>query len=124
MAHQLLLDLGEKLQDDSVSDADKKRVLQAMVEKVELFPERLENGRYVKGITFNFPVMLEGEMTDQWWYKENPVETVLSLSQQKPDDIIQVGIDLDDMDVTPAESKASYGEIKQYVLEHTNQRIL
>lgn len=42
MAHQLLLDLGEKLQDDSVSDADKKRVLQAMVEKVELFPERLE----------------------------------------------------------------------------------
>jgi len=52
------------------------------------------------------------------------VETVLSLSQQKPDDIIQVGIDLDDMDVTPAESKASYGEIKQYVLEHTNQRIL
>ena len=63
MAHQLLLDLGEKLQDDSVSDSDKKRVLQAMVEKVELFPERLENGRYVKGITFKFPVMLERENT-------------------------------------------------------------
>ena len=51
------------------------------------------------------------------------METVLSLSQQKPDDIIQVGIDLDDMDVTPAESKASYGEIKQYVLEHTGLKV-
>ena len=83
MAHQLLLDLGEKLQDDSVSDADKKRVLQAMVEKVELFPERLENGRYVKGITFKFPVMLEGEMTDQWWYKENPVEAVVLITKKE-----------------------------------------
>ena len=27
------------------------------------------------------------------------------------------------MDVTPAESKASYGEIKQYVLEHTGLKV-
>lgn len=45
------------------------------------------------------------------------VETVLSLSQQKSDDVIQVGIDLDDMDITPAESKASYGEIMDYVFQ-------
>jgi len=51
------------------------------------------------------------------------VETVLAMSQQKPDDVIQVGIDLDDMDVTPAESKATYGEIKQYVLEHTGLKV-
>ena len=51
------------------------------------------------------------------------VETVLSLSQQKPDDVIQVGIDLDDMDITPAESKASYGEIKDYVFQHTGLKV-
>ena len=45
------------------------------------------------------------------------VETVVCLSQQKPDDVIRVGVDLDELEVTPAESKATYGEIKAYVLE-------
>ena len=47
------------------------------------------------------------------------VETVVSLSQQKPDDVIRVGLDLDELEVTPAEAKATYGEIKSYVKEHT-----
>ena len=51
------------------------------------------------------------------------VETVLSLSQQKPDHYIHVTLDLDDMDVTPAESKASYQEIKDYVLEHSGLKV-
>lgn len=51
------------------------------------------------------------------------VETVISLSQQRPDHYVRVGIDLDDMDVTPAESKASYQEIKDYVFEHTGLHV-
>lgn len=45
------------------------------------------------------------------------VETVVCLSQQKPDDVIRIGLDLDELEVTPAESKATYGEIKAYVRE-------
>ena len=45
------------------------------------------------------------------------------MSQQKPDRYVRVGIDLDEMDVTPAESKASYQEIKAYVLEHTGLKV-
>ena len=45
------------------------------------------------------------------------VETVVLLSQQKPDDVIRVGIDMDEMDVTAAESKATYEELKEYILE-------
>lgn len=45
------------------------------------------------------------------------VETVVLLSQQKPDDIIEVEIELDELDLTSAESKATYAEIKDYVLE-------
>jgi hypothetical protein len=51
------------------------------------------------------------------------VETVISLSQQRPDHYVRVGIDLDDMDVTPAESKASYQEIKDWVLAHTGLKV-
>ena len=48
------------------------------------------------------------------------VETVCLLSQlkQKPDDYINVTIELDDMDITSAETKATYDEIKKYVAEH------
>ena len=45
------------------------------------------------------------------------VETVVLLSQQKADDYIEVELELDDLDLTSAESKATYAEIKDYVLE-------
>ncbi len=51
------------------------------------------------------------------WERGNTVETVVLLSQQKPDDIIEVEIELDALDLTSAESKATYAEIKEYVLE-------
>ena len=48
------------------------------------------------------------------------METVVLLSQlkQKPDDYINVTIELDDVDITSAETKATYDEIKKYVAEH------
>ena len=45
------------------------------------------------------------------------METVVLLSQQKPDDVIEVEIELDELDLTSAESKATYAEIKDYVLK-------
>lgn len=45
------------------------------------------------------------------------VETVVQLSQRKLTQHIDVKIDLDEMDLTKAESKATYAEIKQYVLK-------
>jgi 23S rRNA (uracil1939-C5)-methyltransferase len=45
------------------------------------------------------------------------VETVVQLSQQKPDDVIEVDLDLDELDITASETKATYQEIKEYVLE-------
>ena len=42
----------------------------------------------------------------------------MSQLKQKPDDYINVTIELDDMDITFAETKATYDEIKKYVAEH------
>lgn len=39
------------------------------------------------------------------------------MSQQKPDDHIVVDLDLDELDATSAETRATYEEIKAYVLE-------
>ena len=46
------------------------------------------------------------------------VETVVLLSQQKPDDHIEIEINLDEIDATSAESKATYKEIEEWVQEH------
>ena len=47
------------------------------------------------------------------------VETVVLLSQRKPDDVIEIDMDLDELDITSAETKATYREIQQYVLKET-----
>lgn len=46
------------------------------------------------------------------------IETVVLLSQQKPDDHIEIEINLDEIDATSAESKATYKEIEEWVQEH------
>ncbi len=45
------------------------------------------------------------------------VETVVLLSQRKADDYIEIDIDLDELDATAAETKATYPEIKAYIKE-------
>lgn len=37
------------------------------------------------------------------------------MSQQKPDDVVRVGLDLSELDLTAAERKATYEETKEYV---------
>ena len=51
------------------------------------------------------------------------VETVVLLSQQKPDDTIEIDLDLDDLDATSAETKATYQEIKDYVLKEFGLKV-
>lgn len=51
------------------------------------------------------------------------VETVVLLSQQKPDDVIEVEIELDELDLTSAESKATYKEIQEYVLKEHGLKV-
>ena len=53
----------------------------------------------------------------------NHVETVVLLSQQKPDDTIEIDLDLDELDATAAETKATYEEIKAYVWEKYHLKV-
>ena len=51
------------------------------------------------------------------WESGNTAETVVLLSRQKPDDTIEIDLDLDELEATSAEPKATYQEIKDYVLK-------
>ena len=51
------------------------------------------------------------------------VETVCLLSKLNAKQHIEVDIHMDELDLTDAEKKATYSEIKEYVLEHTGLKV-
>lgn len=51
------------------------------------------------------------------------IETVCLLSKLKSTQHIEVELDMDELDLTDAEKKATYQEIKDYVLEHTGLKV-
>ena len=53
----------------------------------------------------------------------NNIETVVLLSKLNTKQHIEVELNLDELDLTAAESKATYEEIKEYVLEHTGLKV-
>ena len=65
---------------DKMSDLEKKEFMQGFIESIELFPERLENGRIIKAITFVFSVFYDGhEGKEIRLLNENTVEVVCCL---------------------------------------------
>ena len=95
----------------------------ALIKEIEIY--RNDESEYpLKRIGLNFPVFKDGgEVTELLWDKGNTVETVMSLVQQNPDDIVKVGIDADELAITKAESKATYGEIQARVKEQTGLNV-
>jgi len=55
--------------------------------------------------------------------KQSTVETVCLLSKLHSDQHIKVELKMNEFDLTAVESKATYEEIKEYVLEHTGLKV-
>ncbi len=51
------------------------------------------------------------------------METACLLSKLNVEHHIEVELTMDELDLTAAESKATYEEIKDYVLEHTGLKV-
>ena len=106
-----------------INDEEKRNVVTALIKEIEIY--RNDESEYpLKRIGLNFPVFKDGgEVTELLWDKGNTVETVVLLSQQKPDDTIEIDLDLDELDATSAELKATYQEIKDYVLKESGLKV-
>ena len=66
----------------SCSEVEQKEFMKAFIEKIELYPEKREDGCWIKNITFNFPVPLEGkEVTELCLENETILETVVLMSR-------------------------------------------
>ena len=104
----------------SATEAEKKEFMKAFIERIEMFPEKRKDGSWIKKIVFNFPVPVDGEEVKELPLEtETTVETVCLLSKlHEAKHHVNVRLDMDELDITSAESKATYEEIKSYVAEH------
>ena len=106
----------------SATEAEQKEFMKAFIERIEMFPEKRKDGSWIKKIVFNFPVPVDGEEVKELPLEtETTVETVCLLSKlHEAKHHVKVKLDMDEMDITSAESKATYEEIKKYVAEHND----
>ena len=110
--------------------------MQSFVDRIERYPERRKDGNWIKNILFNFsiPVVRENEElaridgislengslsnVDLPLEKLPTHETVALLSKlSEAKHHIEVKVDMDELDLTSAEAKATYKEIQDWVQE-------
>ena len=119
--YKLMLNFGKLY--DIISDEEKKSLITYLIKEIQIYPNG-ESEMPLKSIEFNFPIYRDGqEVRRLLWEKGNTVEKVVLLSQQKPDDTIEIDLDLDELDATSAELKATYQEIKDYVLKEFGLKV-
>ncbi len=100
------------------TDTEKKKFLNSFLESVEIFENVQSNGRLLKCINFKFPIFYNGKKADRVsWDGEMTAETVVQLFRKIPDRYVDFEINFDEMDLTSAERKVTYQNIKDYVLE-------
>ena len=98
--------------------------MKAFIERIEMFPEKRKDGSWIKKIVFNFPVPVDGEEVKELPLEtETTVETVCLLSKLQSKEHIEIEVKMDELDLTSAESKATYEEIREYVFEHTGLKV-
>jgi site-specific DNA recombinase len=109
---------------EAASEVERKEFMRAFIERIELFPEKQPDGNWIRKIIFNFPVPVNGtEVTELPLENETTVETICLLSKLNAKQHIEINLDMDELDLTDAEKKATYQEIKDYVLEHSGLKV-
>ena len=97
--------------------------MKAFIERIEMFPEKRKDGSWIKKIVFNFPVPVDGEEVKELPLEtETTVETVCQLVLRKPAVHINIDVDVEEL-VQDKRGAATYGQIKDYVLEHSDLKV-
>ena len=127
---------------DKFTDLEKKEFLNSFVEQVDIYEQEQPDGRFLKHIKFRFPVYFgDRETQELCWDNESTVETVVLLSKgaKGPVDLcsarteverrlvdsrkVKVDFSLENMDLSEFKVKATYEQIKAYVLEKTGLKV-
>lgn len=109
---------------DDLSDEDKKALLNILIERVDIFEDDKEHGRWVKHIRFKIPISYkDNEEVLDYYPDDNSVDTVkhdetcVLLSHQQIDKYKTVDYTPDGSYMKNVNRHATYKEINEYVEE-------
>lgn len=98
-----------------MNEAEKREFLSQLVDNVQIYEERKENGQWLKSIEFKLPI-IEKEFTLSL-DNDTQNETVVKLSLKKDTPKIEVTMEPDEESNYTPEEKATYSKIKEYMKE-------
>ena len=107
---------------DRMNAAERRDLVKYLISEVELFPreEQKTQKRFVKAIAYKFPI--EQKVLTQFDECGASVETVCQLVLRKPVVHVNIDVDVEEL-VQDKRGLATYGQIKDYVLEHTGLKV-
>ena len=107
---------------DRMNAAERRDLVKYLISEVELFPreEQKTQKRFVKAIAYKFPI--EQKVLTQFDECGASVETVCQLVLRKPAVHINIDVDVEEL-VQDKRGAATYGQIKDYVLEHSGLKV-
>ena len=77
-----------------------------------------------KSISFKFPLYYNGNVGNAISLpKDKNVETVVLLSKKRPDDYINISLDLEDIGLTTVESSTTYEGIRNYIKKKYDKNV-
>ena len=105
-----------------MNEDEKRDLLAILISEIHIYDERQPNGQWLNEIVFNLPIIDKDRVTISC-DNGNHVETVCLLAKLNVDEHIYVDLEMSELDITSAEKKASYEQIKSYVLENTGLKV-
>jgi site-specific DNA recombinase len=85
-----------------MSCEEKREMYRLLIDRIDMYAEKTADGRVIKSISFKFPV---------FYGDQEPGKDA------DPDDTVTYTLDASEIGVTVAEAKATYTELKSYILE-------
>ena len=105
-----------------MNETEKREFLSQLVDNVQIYEERKENGQWLKSIEFRLPI-IEKEFTLSL-DNDTQNETVVLLSKGIIDSQkVKVEMSLEDMDMSGFKKGVIYEAIKDYVKEQTGYKV-
>lgn len=99
---------------------ERKKLMEHLISEIQIYPERQPNGQWLKSIKFRLP-LVEKDI-DLCLDNESHTETVCLLVLRNPVTHINIDVDVEEM-VQDKRGMATYGQIKDYVLEHSGLKV-
>lgn len=76
---------------DDMTDADKKMLMNLLIEKIEIYPEKQPDGRWIKSVQFKIPLNIDGKAVDTLYFDDDEDDTEgdeNSLRQSRHDETV------------------------------------